>query len=238
MHAAQAAIASAPPRGVFVTGGTGYIGSRLIPALLARGHRVTALARRESAAALPGGCTAVTGDVLDDASFRDRLGGADTVVHLVGVAHPGPAKAAQFLSVDLASVRSVVSAAMHAGVSHFVYLSVAQPAPVMRAYVAARAQGEVLVRASGLAATLLRPWYVLGPGHRWPLVLLPAYWAAQCLPATRDTARRLGLVTLPQMLASLVLAVENPATEVRVIEVPEIRNAVHRLRRGHDRHHP
>lgn len=212
-------------RHVFVTGGSGYIGSRLIPALLGRGHRVTALARPGRESRLPAGCRPVSGDALDAVSFADHLAGADTLVHLVGVAHPGPAKAAWFVSVDLASTRAALAAARHARVAHFVYLSVAQPAPVMAAYVAARAEGEALIRGSGIAATFLRPWYVLGPGHRWPLALLPAYWLAERLPASREAARRLGLVSLAQMVAALVAAVEAPPAGVRVVEVPAIRAA-------------
>jgi uncharacterized protein YbjT (DUF2867 family) len=109
-------------------------------------------------------------------------------------------------------------------VRHFVYLSVAHPAPVMNAYIGARMEGETLVRASGLAATILRPWYVLGPGHRWPYALLPLYRVMEALPATRERARRLELVTLDQMVAALVRAVENPAERIRIVEVPEIKD--------------
>jgi hypothetical protein len=49
------------------------------------------------------------------------------------------------------------------------------------------------------------------------------YWLFGRLPATRDSARRLGLVTLGQMLGALAAAVENPARGIRVVEVPEIR---------------
>jgi hypothetical protein len=65
---------------------------------------------------------------------------------------------------------------------------------------------------------------VLGPGHRWPHLLRPAYWLAERLPSTRETARRLGLVTLSQMTAAIVRAIEDPpASGTRVVEVPEIR---------------
>jgi uncharacterized protein YbjT (DUF2867 family) len=74
-----------------------------------------------------------------------------------------------------------------------------------------------------LIATVLRPWYVLGPGHRWPAALVPLYWVLERLPATRAGARRLGLVTLEQMLRALVAAVEHPPPATRVVEVPEIR---------------
>ena len=211
---------------MFVTGATGYMGRRLIPRLVARGHRVQALARPSSEKMLPAGCVPVLGNVLDEASYSARVRPAEALVHLVGVAHPSPAKAEQFRSVDLASVRAAVAAAVVAGVRHFVYVSVAHPAPAMKAYIAARSEGEELIRSSGLNATILRPWYVLGPGHRWPVILQPLYWLAERYPGTRESARRLGLVTIHQMLAALVQAVENPADGVRIVEVPQIRAAV------------
>ncbi|MGH8598315.1 MAG: epimerase, partial [Gammaproteobacteria bacterium] len=73
--------------------------------------------------------------------------------------------------------------------------------------------------------TFLRPWYVLGLGHRWPYVLVPFYWICERLPATRGGARRLGLVTLEQIVNALVGAIENRCTGVRVMEVTEIRRA-------------
>jgi len=100
---------------------------------------------------------------------------------------------------------------------------VAHPAPIMQAYIAVRVECESAVRASGLRTTILRPWYIIGPGHWWPLVLKPAYWLCERLPSTREAAARLGLVTLRQMLASLIWAVENPPESVRLIDVPGIR---------------
>ena len=208
---------------VFITGASGFMGRRLSAELIRRGHTVRGLVRPGSENRIAPGCDLVTGDPLDAATYRDRIAGAETFVHLVGVSHPSPAKAAQFRSIDLASAREAVPAAADAGVRHFVYVSVAQPAPIMREYIAARSEAEELIRHSGLDATILRPWYVLGPGRRWPLLLLPAYWILGALPGTRAQARRLGLVTLPQMIQTMAGAVERPASGVRVLEVPQIK---------------
>jgi len=210
-------------RAVFVTGGTGYVGRALISALVARGHGVRALARPASLGHLPAGCTPVAGDALDRTTYAHHVRAGDTVVHLVGTPHPSPRKAQEFERVDLGSVREAAAAARAARAAHFVYVSVAHPAPVMRAYVDARVRGETLVRASGVPATILRPWYVLGPGHRWPYALLPLYWVLARVPATRAGARRLGLVTLREMVAALVEAVERPTAGGRVVDVEEIR---------------
>lgn len=214
---------------MFITGGTGYVGSRLITALHQRGHPVKALARPGSVARLPAGCEPVVGDALHGLSYAGSIAPAHTFVHLVGVSHPSPAKAQEFLSVDLASVDAAVAAAMVADIRHFVYVSVAQPAPVMKAYVAARRKAEEIIRASGLAATFVRPWYVLGPGHRWPYALVPLYWVLRMNPGTREGAKRLGLVTIREMVSALVHAVEDPVDGVRVIDVPAIREARARL---------
>jgi uncharacterized protein YbjT (DUF2867 family) len=199
------------------------MGSRLIPLLLARGHKIRALTRKGSENKLPVGCEIVIGNALEKDSFAAQVQPSDTFVQLVGVAHPSPSKGEQFRAIDLVSVRASVAAAAEAGIQHFIYVSVAQPAPMMKDYLAVRAEGESLLRATGMNATILRPWYVLGPGHRWPYLLIPAYWICELLPPTRESARRLGLVTLNQMLSALVYAVENPASGVRIVEVPEIR---------------
>ena len=169
----------------------------------------------------------MVGDALDASTFASAVTPADTIVHLVGTPHPSPSKAAQFQRVDLPSILASVEAARRAQAAHLVYVSVAHPAPVMHAYIEARSAGERAIVDAGLTATILRPWYVLGPGHRWPYLLLPFYAIAHLIPSKRDTARRLGLVTLRQMVTALVRAVENPPPtgSIRIVEVPGIRRA-------------
>ena len=210
-------------REVFLTGATGFMGSRLAAELLRRGHRVRALARAGSESKLPAGCEVVHGDALRAETYAARVTPADTFVHLIGVSHPNPRKAAEFKDIDLKSCHEAVRAAADAGVRHFVYLSVARPAPIMQEYQAVRAEGERLIRESGMRATFVRPWYVLGPGRRWPLLLVPMYALARLLPATREGAERLGLVTVEQMTQTLAWAVENPPEEIRILEPPQIR---------------
>lgn len=212
-------------RRIFLTGGTGYMGQRLIRALFARSHQITALVRTGSEMKLPSGCTAVTGNVLDGDSYAAHVSSDHTFVQLVGVAHPGPAKAKEFIEIDERSAMEAMRVARAAGVRHFVYVSVAHPAPAMQAYVDVRARCEEAIRKAGLNATILRPWYVLGPGHQWPRALIPMYWLAERIPSTRDGAQRLGLVTIDQMVAALVRAIENPILGVDIVEVPTIRTA-------------
>jgi uncharacterized protein YbjT (DUF2867 family) len=211
---------------VFITGGTGYLGQRLIGRLVQRGHEVHALVRPGSERKLPKGTIAVPGNALDSSTYAHQIPPADTFVQLVGVAHPSPSKAEEFRRIDLPSGLGAIAAAKSAGIRHFVYVSVAHPAPTMHAYIAVRTECEAAIGAAGLNATVLRPWYVLGPGHWWPYLLLPLYKIAELLPKTREGALRLGLVTLEQMTTALTFAVENPVAGKRLVFVPEIRSAV------------
>lgn len=210
---------------MFVTGGTGFIGRHLIPLLLERSHQIRALVRPGSESKLPAGCLEVRGNPLEGKSFVSRIDPADTFIHLVGVTHPSPARAHEFRVVDLTSLCASVSAASESGIQNFVYVSVAQPAPVMREYSEVRREAEAVIRSSGLNATVLRPWYVLGPGRTWPAFLKPVYWVADRIPVISRGSKRLGLVTIDQMTAALVRSVEEPREGFAVLDVPAIREA-------------
>ena len=211
------------PLDVFIAGSTGYIGSRLVPALRSRGHRVYTLVRPGSESKAPNGAISVVGNVLSRDSIAAAMPRGAVVVHLVGTRHPSPAKAAQFEALDFPAARECIAAAERQGARRFVYVSVAHPAPVMHAYIDVRLRVEQLLRQSPLPHTILRPWYVLGPGHRWPYLLIPVYWLLSALPKTRDGARRLGLVTIRQMLRALVAAVEDDDPTSEVLDVQAIR---------------
>ncbi|HEX4604590.1 MAG TPA: hypothetical protein VH724_11375 [Candidatus Angelobacter sp.] len=51
------------------------------------------------------------------------------------------------------------------------------------------------------------------------------YWLNERIPATRDSALRLGLFTLPQMINALVAAISNPGKGIRILDVPAIRRS-------------
>jgi uncharacterized protein YbjT (DUF2867 family) len=210
---------------VLIGGGTGYVGRRLAETLVARGHRVRVLARATSVSRVPQGCDVMIGNALDADSYAGALKPGDTLVHLVGTPHPSPSKAAEFERIDRPSIEAAVMATSRVRISHLVYVSVAHPAPMMHAYINVRMAGERLIASAGLTATILRPWYVLGPGHRWPVVLMPIYGLLGLIPSTREGAQRLGLVTIGQMVRALAGAVETPpsAGSVRVLNVPDIR---------------
>lgn len=212
-------------RNVFITGSTGYLGKNLIPLLLERGHNVRALVREGSENKLPKGCEIIFGNALKRETFAHLIKPSDTFVQLVGTPRPSPAKAKEFREIDLPSVRASVAAAVENDIKHFVYVSVAHPAPIMKDYIEVRMEGERLIRESGMNVTVLRPWYILGPGHWWPYMLLPIYKAMELIPSKREQAIRLGLVKLNQMVAALLISIESPSDGLKILNVPDIRQS-------------
>lgn len=211
---------------LFIAGGSGYIGKALIPMLVKHNHSVYCLVREKSINKLPEGCKPIIGNALNHNTYKEKIFPSDTFIHLVGVSHPNPSKADQFRRIDLVSLQQSAEASVAAGIKHFIYISVAHPAPLMKEYIKVREQCEEILVQSGLNTTILRPWYVLGTGHRWPYILIPFYMLLEKFPSTAASARRLGLVTRNQMTNSLINSVENPANGIRIIEAPEIRNGI------------
>jgi len=212
---------------VFITGGTGYIGKRLIKILLDEGFKVTALVRQQSIKKLPEGCAPVIADPFNASSYVNLIPADCIFIHLLGVSHPGPKKKALFYSVDLASLKASVEAAAQAKAKHFVYMSVAQyPTKIMGDYQEARKQGEQAIIASGLTSTFIRPWYVVGPGHYWPLLFNPFFKLLEIIPKTSVQAKSLSLVSLKQMLRTLKYVVmSEPKMHNNIVEIADIKKA-------------
>lgn len=211
---------------IFITGGTGYIGSRLIKALLQNGSfRIKALVRKGSEHKLPSGCALVVGNALDAATYSAAAAGADVFIHLIGVAHPSPAKKAEFEAIDKVSVQQAARVISDNQLPYVIYLSVSQyPGRIMKEYREVRAAGESMLRATGARCTFIRPWYVLGPGHWWPILLTPLYALMRLIPATREQSRQLDLVTINQMIRTLYFAINNlPENDVSIYNVPDIK---------------
>src|SRR5512138_3633558 len=108
---------------VFVTGGTGFIGSRLIALLRKRGVEVRALARSqaglEKVKAL--GAVPVPGDVTDPQSMKEALRGCDVVFHVASMYEFGLRYKAQMEKVNVEGVRNVIETAWKAGVPRIVF---------------------------------------------------------------------------------------------------------------------
>ncbi|MBX9813603.1 MAG: epimerase [Proteobacteria bacterium SG_bin5] len=182
-----------------VTGGTGFVGARLIAAARGAGHRVRALTRRAQAPAP--GIDWVPGALDTPAALADLVTGAEAVIHVAGVVN-APDRAG-FAAGNIAGTEAMLAAAQAAGVARFVHVSsLAARAPGLSLYGWSKAEAEARVMASALDWRIVRPPAIYGPGD---LEMLDVYRLAKRGVALLPPPGRLSLIAADD-LAALLLA--------------------------------
>jgi uncharacterized protein YbjT (DUF2867 family) len=151
---------------ILVTGGTGFVGSRIVHALRAEGRDVRALVRRpERGAHLASlGVELATGDVTDPASLAAAADGCTHVVHLVAILKGKPH---DFERVMTRGTQNVIAAAKGAGIERFVLMSALGTTVTTKdvvPYFGAKFAMEQDTIMSGLEYTIFRPSFVFGRG--------------------------------------------------------------------------
>jgi len=212
-----------------VTGATGFVGSHLVEALVARGDAVSVLARdrRRVEAASDLGCRVVVGDLADAVALDTVVAGVDVVFHVAGVV--AARSKAEFFAVNEAGTARVARAACAAGVARLVFVSslaVTGPSVPGRAlredegpgpvttYGRSKAAGEAAVRASGAPFTIVRPPAVYGRRDRAFLALF-RFARRGVVPLLGDGAHELCLVHADDLARALVAAATSPRTRGR-----------------------
>ncbi|ACG74345.1 NAD-dependent epimerase/dehydratase [Anaeromyxobacter sp. K] len=207
-----------PPvhRTVLVTGATGFVGSALVPALAAAGHRVRATSRRRRAG--PGGTVEwMAVDVRRPADLERALEGVDAAYFLV---HGMAAGRGDYVEEERRTAAGFARAAERAGTGRIVYLGGVAPQGTPSRHLASRlAVGEVL-RAGRVPALELRASMIVGAGSaswqvvrdlamRLPVMLLPAWARSRTCP-----------VWIGDVVGALVAGLELPLQASAVHDVP------------------
>jgi len=198
-----------------VTGGTGFVGARLIEAALAAGHQVMALARRDQDERE--GVQWVRGDLHARTALERLVDGADAVVHVAGVINAPDA--AGFEHGNVGGTLAMLAAATAGGVNRFVHVSsLAAREPALSLYGASKARAEELVRSSGLDWAIVRPPAVYGPGDRETLELFRMAKLGLMLMPPRG---RLSLIHVDDLAGLLLRLAEPDAPSNLIIEADD-----------------
>ncbi|MDQ5910366.1 MAG: Epimerase [Pseudomonadota bacterium] len=219
-------------RPVLVTGGTGFIGRRLVAALKEQGAQVRVLVRELREGWCGEEVKFVTGDLIDPASLTPACAGMDTVFHLAGFAHADarltPEFAARHWAVNAEGTFHLLEAARAAGVQRFVFLSsvkaVGDPGsrcvdehwdalpetPYGQAKRAAEERVLAVGRESGMHVVNLRPSLVYGPGMKANLLRLIEGIRQSWLPPLPETGNQRSLVHVDDVVQALLLAAAQP----------------------------
>lgn len=165
---------------VFLTGGSGFVGSAILAELLARGHGVNALVHRGKLLTSDPRVREIQGDLFDSTILDQGMEGCAAVIHLVGIIMERPSRGMTFERMHIEATRRVVDAAKRNNVARYIHMSAlgTRPAAVSD-YHRTKSNAEQYVRDSGLDWTIFRPSLIHGPGG---FMRMEARWAKKLAP--------------------------------------------------------
>lgn len=196
---------------IFVTGGTGFVGTGVVKALA--GSDLTLLVRSPEKQSRVADASLVQGDVTDPASLAGKLDGFDIVVHLVGIIEEEGG--ATFDSIIRQGTENVVGEAKRAGVKHFIHMSALGATDDPRyGYHAAKWRAEEAVKSSGLPYTIFRPSVIFGPDDGFINALAGVVRSFPVVPVVGAGQSRFQPVRLEDVADSFARAVKDPETTI------------------------
>ena len=209
---------------VLVAGGTGFIGSRVVDELLAKGgHRLLVMTRDPARARPKQGVEYVRGDVSDPTSVEAATRGVDVVVHAVQFPnHPveNPRKGWTYEQVDGAGTERMVAAAVKNGVKRFVYLSGAGARPGRtEPWFRAKDRAERAVTSSGMEYVILQPSWIYGPDDRSMNKFVAFVKYLPVVPVIGSGQERVQALAVGDVGKVAAAAVDEPAATNRVFEL-------------------
>ncbi len=175
---------------VLVTGGTGFVGSRLTRRLIGLGYRVRVLTRRADRAEglASDRCTIVEGNALDPDACRRATQGADAVVHLIGILVEN--RHGSYREAHVQATRHLLAAAKENGVRRWLHMSALGSRPYAPSrYHQTKWTAEEMVRSSDLHWTIFRPSVIYGAGDHFLTVFQELF--------SRPLFRYFGILPLP-----------------------------------------
>jgi uncharacterized protein YbjT (DUF2867 family) len=206
---------------ILVTGGTGFVGMKVVHALRAEDRPVRVLARdpKDAETVAAWGCQVAEGDMTDAASLRRAVAGCEAVIDLVAIIS---GSREDFQRVMIQGTRDLVAAAKDAGVKRFVLMSalgVGERSKDLTPYYHAKWEEEQTVLSSGLDYTIFRPSFVFGgDGGSLPIYIRQVRWSP-VVTVIGDGKRRLQPIWVDDVAAYFAKSFSLPEAVNRTFEL-------------------
>ncbi len=203
---------------IFITGGTGFVGSAIRSQLKDRPVRL--LVRNRAAADRLAGpnVEVVVGDVTRPETLRSAMDGCEAVIHLVAIiAEEG---GATFDGIIRQGTVNVVAEAKRAGIDRFIQMSaMGTRHDPQYGYFEAKWQAEQSVIGSGIPWTIFRPSVIFGPGDEFINTLAGLVKAAPVIPVVGDGKSKFQPVSVSEVASAFVRALDDPATAGHIYDL-------------------
>lgn len=192
---------------VFITGGTGFVGTAIQKAL--KGRPLKLLVRKGESGPRNPDATYVAGDVTDATSLAGTMDGCSVVIHLVAIIEEQGD--ATFDRVIRQGTENVVAEAKRAGIDHFILMSALGVRDELRyPYFHAKHRAEDAVKQSGLPWTVFRPSIIFGSGDGFINQLADLVRSAPAVPIAGDGQALFQPVSVTEVAKSFAWAVDHP----------------------------
>lgn len=207
------------PGSLLMTGGSGYIGSRLLRMLNSGDYRKIICVGRTKPPAEPPAVEFIAADLLDSGAYVRALAECETVLHMAAVT--GKSRPAEYFRVNREGTKTLVAECRRAGVKRFIYVSTIAAKFRDQAhyhYAQSKRQAEEAVASSGLSYTIIRPTMVMGKGAP-VLQALSKLAAAPVLPIFGNGRALVQPVFVNDLNACLMEVLRGGIPDNRTVEI-------------------
>ncbi len=203
---------------ILVTGGSGFIGRRVVSRLTEGGNSVRVLARGQRRADQPSGVEVVRGDVVSAEGLSEAMSEVEKVVHLVAIIRESGSQT--FEAVIRQGTERLVEAAKVAGVKKFVYVSaIGAQDDLYYPYLHAKLAAERVVVLSGLKYTILRPSIIFGEGDEFINALAGLIRYNPVVPVAGDGKTKFQPLWVEDLVTCIVACLDEEAHGGQTLEV-------------------
>ncbi|MBD3219152.1 MAG: NAD(P)H-binding protein [candidate division Zixibacteria bacterium] len=208
---------------IFLTGGSGYFGSNLIPRLLEAGHKPVCLIRKGSESKIEkylNDIEIISGGISDLSSWKDQLKDIDAVMNLIGIIREFPSRGITFKRLHYETTKILADLAMEIGVKRFIQMSALGASPDSKSgYHRTKYMAEQYLQKTELDWTILRPSFIIGKGNDFVETVTNLMDSAPLFPIIGNGEYRMQPVDIDNVTAGFVQALTNDKTIGKIYEI-------------------